>query len=306
MNPDNLSTSIISAIGGACLLSLLVALLVLANIERVERFFQIQRRPTLPATLPAQYVLPYVQPGPLMERVDPEPCTQRRTPYPQKPSDEHLPRNATPGPSNVPRIPPPAYNPAAEDYGRYLRDRFRSPTPDLPLITIPDSPISVYGMLEQISPPRTPSPHSEPDPENAEQIRVYQPCPRTLPAGPIRVLDAPTLPHLCPLPDSDSDSDSSNYGGNEPIAEREDDDPFNPYGPDYEWPSLDAIDRAYLGPFRSHAWEIRRVDIETRSRHEGPENRVPMAYYLAVARGPPLPRQGRDAAIQARLFHNQN
>ncbi|PBK70883.1 hypothetical protein ARMSODRAFT_1017658 [Armillaria solidipes] len=136
--------------------------------------------------------------------------------------------------------PPPAYNPAAEDYGQYLWDRFRSPTPDLPLITIPDSPSSVHGALGRQSPPCTPSPTVEPDPMHPEQIRVNQPRPRTLPAGPIRIMFTPP-PHLCPLPDLDSDSDSSDYGGNEPVAEREDDDPLNPHGGDYEWPSLDAI-----------------------------------------------------------------
>ncbi|PBK60071.1 hypothetical protein ARMSODRAFT_1026852 [Armillaria solidipes] len=260
MNPDGLSISIVTAIGGACLLSLLVALLVLANIERVERIFQIRRRPTPPPALPVRYVLPYVQPGPLVERMDPEPPTRphRRISYARRSSDEYQePRNATPGPSNVPRTPPPAYNPAAEDYGRYLRDRFGSPTPDLPLITIPDSPESATRALDPETRIHTVPPTRNPSPETPEQIRIYQPRPRPLPAGPIRVVDTPTFPHLCPLPDSDSDSDSSEYGGNEPVAEREDDDPLNPYGEDYEWPSLDAIDRAYLGPYRSHAWEIR-------------------------------------------------
>ncbi|PBK65106.1 hypothetical protein ARMSODRAFT_1022535 [Armillaria solidipes] len=289
MNPDGLSISIVTAIGGACLLSLLVALLVLANIERVECFFHIQRRPIPRPTLPARYVVPYVQPGPLVERVDMEQRTQRRTPYQQNPSDELLPRNATPGPSNVPRTPPPAYNPAAEDYGRYLRDRFHSPTPDLPLITIPDSPESATRALDPDTRHRTTPPTHQPSPEGPESIRIFHPRPRPLPAGPIIVTDRSTIPHLCPLPDSGSDSDSSEYGGNEPVDEREDNDPLNPYGPDFEWPSLDAIDRAYLGPYCSHAWEIRRVDIENQSHHEGPENRIPIAFYLAVARGPPLP-----------------
>ncbi|PBK60115.1 hypothetical protein ARMSODRAFT_1026897 [Armillaria solidipes] len=220
------------------------------------------------------------------------PCTNRTPPtntYPEtQPRDHRM----------FQKPPPPAYNPAAEDYGRYLRDRFRSPTPDLPLITIPDSPASMYGVLGNESPAHAPSPTGEPDPANPELIWVNQPCTHTLPAGPIRIMFTPP-PHLCPLPDSDSDSDSSDYGGNKPVPEREDDDPLNPYGGDYEWPSLDAIDQAALGPYRSQAWEIRRVDVENRSRHEGPKNRVPMGYYLAIARGPLLPRRGRDAAIQA-------
>ncbi|SJL18618.1 uncharacterized protein ARMOST_22215 [Armillaria ostoyae] len=250
MNPDEILITVASAIGGACLLSLLVALLVLANIEHA------------PTPLPAHYVLPYIEPRPLMEQVDPEPTNlQRRAVYRQNPSDEYLPRNATPGPSNVPRTPPPAYDPTeAEDYGRYLRAWFGSPTSDLPLIMIPDSPEPTFGEEPARRPP---SSNSNSDSENPEQIRIYQPCPHTLPTSPIRVMLEP-LPHLCPLPDLDSDSDSSSYGGNEPIPKREDDDPLNPHGADYEWPSLDAIDRTYLGPYRSHAWEIRRVNIENR------------------------------------------
>ncbi|PBK70863.1 hypothetical protein ARMSODRAFT_1017639 [Armillaria solidipes] len=174
MNPDELSISIITAIGGACLLSLLVALLVLANIERVEQIFRIQRHRPRPTTLPARYVIPYVEPRPLVERVDPEQRTQRRVSYLQRTSDD-IPRNATPGPSNVPRTPPPAYNPAAEDYGRYLRDRFRSPTPDLPLITIPDSPESATRVLDPETRRRTTPPTREPSPEGPEQIQIFRP-----------------------------------------------------------------------------------------------------------------------------------
>ncbi|PBK76315.1 hypothetical protein ARMSODRAFT_969055 [Armillaria solidipes] len=172
-------------------------------------------------------------------------------------SNEHLPPcNATPGPSNVPRTPPPAYDPTeAEDYGRYLQACFRSPTPDLPLITIPDSP---ELSTRKESPRHSPSPSRDSDRENPEQIRVYQPRPCTLSTSPIRIMFDPSPPHLCPLPNSDSDSDSSDYGGNKPVPEREDDDPLNPHGADYEWPSLDAINRAVLGPYHSHAWEIRR------------------------------------------------
>ncbi|SJL17377.1 uncharacterized protein ARMOST_20927 [Armillaria ostoyae] len=154
MNPDDISISVATAVGGACLLSLLIALLVLANIERVKRFFQIQCHPVQqpPAPFPAHYVIPYVQPGPLVERVGLEPAnpnTQRRMLYQQNTSDEHLPpQNATPGLSNVPRTPPPTYDPTeAEDYSRYLWARFRSPTPDLPLITIPDLPESATRAL---------------------------------------------------------------------------------------------------------------------------------------------------------------
>ncbi|PBK64771.1 hypothetical protein ARMSODRAFT_1022760 [Armillaria solidipes] len=133
---------------------------------------------TNPSTLPRTLCHPYVQPRPLVERVDPRtPNPQRRTPYQQNPSDEHLPsQNATLGPSNVLRTPPPAYDPTeAEDYSRYLRARFRSPTPDLPLIMIPNSPEPPNG---EESPCCSSSLGSNPDPENPEQIWVYQPHPR--------------------------------------------------------------------------------------------------------------------------------
>ncbi|SJL09163.1 uncharacterized protein ARMOST_12539 [Armillaria ostoyae] len=116
------------------------------------------------------------------------PTPQRRTTYPATSSDEHLPpRNATPGPSNVPRTPPPAYDPMeAEEYGRFLRTVFRSLTPDLPLITIPDSPEApVRAIL------------LEPDNEASHpQTPLHrQPIHRTLPPGGVRV----TTPHTYAL-----------------------------------------------------------------------------------------------------------
>ncbi|SJL13785.1 uncharacterized protein ARMOST_17233 [Armillaria ostoyae] len=229
MTPDELTITIVSAIGGACLLSLLVSLL------------------NPPQTLPAHYVVPYVQPRPLVEPVGQihTPTPQRWTTYVHSSSDEHLPpRNATPGPSNVPRTPPPAYDPTeAEEYGRFLWLVFRSPTPDLPLITIPDSPETPKQIFLSESNNEAPRP----------QTPFHRPSlPNTFPPGSIS-FDIPA--HLCPLPDSDDESDSSDFGENEPVAEREDDDPLNPHGPDYEWPELDAVDRAFLGPYRSQAWE---------------------------------------------------
>ncbi|SJL10466.1 uncharacterized protein ARMOST_13852 [Armillaria ostoyae] len=250
MTPDELTITIVSTIGGACLLSLLVALLVLANVDRLRRLLRIQPLQNPSPQLPDHYVLPYVQPGPLVEPVGQihAPTPQRRPTYPANSSDDNLPlppRNATPGPSNVPRTPPPAYDPEeAKEYGRFLRAVFHSPTPDLPLITIPDSPEAPVRALL-----------SEPDNEapRPQTPLHHPPLHGTLRTGPIQV-QTPT--HLCPLPDSDSESDSSDYGGNEPVAEREDDDPLNPHDPDYKWPELEAIDRAYLGPYRSQAWEL--------------------------------------------------
>ncbi|SJL09498.1 uncharacterized protein ARMOST_12876 [Armillaria ostoyae] len=305
MTPDEISILVAGLIGGSLLLSLLVTLLVLTYADQLRRIFRI--RPLAPVTpaLPGHYVLPYLQPGPLVEPVGQihAPTPQRRAPYPAASSDDDIPvppRNATPGPSNVPRTPPPAYDPAeTEEYGRFLRSIFRSASPtDIPLITIPDSP---------------PAPVRALLPESNNEARSLPPTSfgresvhRILPPGRIAVT---TPAHLCPLPDSDNESDNdsepSNYGGNEPVAERDNDDPLNPNGTDYEWPELDAVDRAFLGPYRSQAWELRRLDIEQRSRYEGPENRVCMGYYLATERGPRIPRRGREATIRARIHANR-
>ncbi|SJL16073.1 uncharacterized protein ARMOST_19589 [Armillaria ostoyae] len=111
MNPDDLTITVTAAIGGACLLSLLVSLFVLTYADQLRRLLRIRPlRPPRPARLPPHYVFPYLQPGPLMERVGPQPTypsTSRRMTYHRNSSDESLPRNATPGPSNVPRTPPP-------------------------------------------------------------------------------------------------------------------------------------------------------------------------------------------------------
>ncbi|PBK60937.1 hypothetical protein ARMSODRAFT_1026027 [Armillaria solidipes] len=179
--------------------------------------------------------------------------------------------NATPGPSNVPRTPPPAYDPTeAEDYGRHLRARFRSPSPDLPLITISDSPdTAIWALLPEDLPCHTPSPDPEPLAANPEQIQIRQPG--FAPPYPVWV---GTPLHLCPLPDSDSDTDSK-YGGNEPVPEQEDDDPLNAHGADYEWPELDAIDRAILVNSKDqktgYPWDTISPSTEGPSYHDEEE-----------------------------------
>ncbi|SJL01315.1 uncharacterized protein ARMOST_04635 [Armillaria ostoyae] len=235
MTPDEIAILVAGLIGGSALLSLLVTLLVLTYAEQLRRIFHIQPLAPVPPALPRHYVLPYLQPGPLVEPVGTihAPAPQRRNTYAARTSDDDLPpRNATPGPSNVPRTPPPAYNPEeeAQEYGRFLRAVFRSPTPDLPLITIPDSPEAPIRAL-------LPEPDYEAPRPQTPFHRQPVLCP--LPAGAI-TFDLPA--HLCPLPDSDSesDSDASDYGGNEPVAEREEDDPLNPHGLDYEHGSFDA------------------------------------------------------------------
>ncbi|PBK65760.1 hypothetical protein ARMSODRAFT_1022190 [Armillaria solidipes] len=134
--------------------------------------------------------------------------------------------------------PPPAYSAnKAQDYGRYVQTRFRTPPPDSHATC--NAPPPVQALI-----PERILPH----PSTASSIRVGFPD------------------HLAPYPVEDNDSDSSDYGGNEPIAEQEDNDPLNAYGGDYE---------------------------------------VPMGYYLAITRGPLLPRRGIDAALEARIFANR-
>ncbi|SJL07044.1 uncharacterized protein ARMOST_10387 [Armillaria ostoyae] len=269
MNPDDIMITITAVIGGACLLSLFVALLVLAYANQLRRLLRIQRCPTpRPTTLPTQYVLPYVQPGPLVERVGPQPTyppAQRRATYHQNFSDEFPPRNATLGPSNVPRTPPPTYpTEEAEDYGRYLRARYCTPSPHPVPIHTPN-PQRAHFENAQTQIRALVLEQSLHHPGNASPIQIgtpnhKPPAPLVLhTAGTVRV---GTPANLAPYSREDSDSDSSDYGGNKPVPEREDDDPLNAHGGDYEWPELGAIDRVILSPYRSQAWELHRLDIK--------------------------------------------
>ncbi|SJK99898.1 uncharacterized protein ARMOST_03209 [Armillaria ostoyae] len=246
MNPNDITITITAAIGGACLLSLLTTLLVLAYTDRLHQLLCIRPIPRTP-TLPTRYVLPYVQPGPLMERVGPQPTYPpvRRATYHQNSSDEFPPRNTTPGPSNVPRTPPPAY-PAedTEEYGRYLRAHYRTPSPDNPPPVHAPNPqhahfenaqtqIRALVLKQALRHSGNTSPIwiGSPDHEPPAPLILHT-------ASPVRI---GTPAHLTAYPREDSDSDSSDYGGNEPVPKREDDDPLNAYGGDYEPGSSDGL-----------------------------------------------------------------
>ncbi|SJL04137.1 uncharacterized protein ARMOST_07497 [Armillaria ostoyae] len=238
MTPDELTITIVSAIGGACLLSLLVSLLVLANVDRLRRLLRIR-----PLTPPPAF--PMSNPDHSWNQ------WARSTPPP--------PRDGRPMPTPPPTntfplaMQPPAHQMFQE--------------PPLPPMTLqrPRSMAGSFGLSSTLLRPPYPSsrfptaprPPSGPSYQNPTlRPRAHRP-PSTV--NPFQIPSPPgsisfNIPaHLCPLPDSDSKSDSSDYGGNEPVAEREDDDPLNPNGQDYEWPELDAIDRAFLGPYRSQA-----------------------------------------------------
>ncbi len=128
MTPDLTTTQTIglaSAIIGFCLTVFFTTLIVLTYGHQIRRYLRrrgllVQPRPQTPAHLPFHYVLPFQQPEPARGRLadlaprerDPEtPGTAQRRPttYVASSSDELLqnreepgPRNATPGPSNVP------------------------------------------------------------------------------------------------------------------------------------------------------------------------------------------------------------
>ncbi|SJL06745.1 uncharacterized protein ARMOST_10087 [Armillaria ostoyae] len=196
--------------------------------------------------LPTNYVLPYVQPRPLVERVGSQPThppAQRRAIYHQNSSDEFPPRNATPGPSNVPRTPSSAYPiEEAEDYGRYLRAWYRTPSPNPLLVHIP-IPQRAHFENAQTQIQALVLEQALPHPGNTSPIWVG--TPNNEPPAPLILHTAATIrvstpANLNPYPQEDSNSDSSNYRGNEPVPEREDDDPLNAYGGDYEPGSSDG------------------------------------------------------------------
>ncbi|SJK97314.1 uncharacterized protein ARMOST_00566 [Armillaria ostoyae] len=182
--------------------------------------------------------------------------------------------------------PPPAY-PAeeAEDYGRYLWACFRTPSPINPLPDHVPNPGRTHFENAQTQIRALILEQALRHPGNASPIWVNSPvCEAPLvlhTAGPVRI---GTPANLAAYPDEDNNSDSSDYRGNEPVPEREDDDPLNAHGGDYEWPELGAIDRVILGPYRSQAWELRWLDIEQQSPFLTPDERVPMGYYLAITK----------------------
>ncbi|SJL09295.1 uncharacterized protein ARMOST_12672 [Armillaria ostoyae] len=165
-----------------------------------------------------------------------------------------------PGAQQCSKNPPPAYpSNEAEDYGWYLQAWFHTPPPDshTPVHTLSPDPQTLANAQAQIRalvleqtlrcPTNTGSVWADtPNQPNLHLIILHT-------ASNIRV---GTPNHLAAYPDEDSDSDSSDYGGNEPVPKREDDDPLNAYGGDYEWPELGTIDQTILGPYCSQAWEL--------------------------------------------------
>ncbi|KAK0438806.1 hypothetical protein EV421DRAFT_1970150 [Armillaria borealis] len=340
MNPDDLTITIPSTIGGACLLILLTALLVLRYREPLEQLLRIQRHPQRPAPFPLHYVIPYAEPvrGQTMTNMEPVELAQEQLDGPHRrrltstnSSDEFLlrarePRNATPGPSNVPRTPsPPVSLISAMELERNLWiDGEIEPPPDYTPAPIPRAPQRLLL------------------PERA-RIRVLVPHPRFSTATrPIR----PPTPRA-PFPDDASSSDSdihdvphtarrtvnalrSNNPDTPDPSQPEtiiihDDDPngpdpfldalphppqdpndvFNVNSHDYEWPALSNRDIHLLGPHQTEAWELRRQDVEYRAMFFEPGPCTSMDEYLARNRGDPILSPGTEATVMARIFANR-
>ncbi len=65
-------------------------------------------------------------------------------------------------------------------------------------------------------------------------------------------------------------------------------DPFNVEGPDYEWNTLEQIDRDILSPEQVEAWELHRTDVEARTDWQHWGTCEDIEYFLATNRGAPF------------------
>ncbi|SJK99850.1 uncharacterized protein ARMOST_03161 [Armillaria ostoyae] len=211
-----------------------------------------------------------------------------------------LQRNATPGPSGTRHTPP---SPAHEANNRDLRAQYDSfPPPaydpnDLPPLeralelvqprpimgfpTVPAQHIFIRPPAGQF-PPEDNAPWNHPAPT---AHHLPQPQQFILISSNDEELDA-----LDP-PESEPDVPES-VSGNAT-------DPLNIDGPDFEWNELSAIDILILGPHHTAAWEIRQCNVEARYQLRLGDH-TPMGWYLAVERGDPIDRVGRDTTIAAR------
>ncbi len=72
------------------------------------------------------------------------------------------------------------------------------------------------------------------------------------------------------------------------LDHRDPTDPFNWEGPDWEWNSLEQIDREILRPETVEAWELQRADVEARTSWQHAGTREDMEYFLATNRGAPF------------------
>ncbi|SJL11307.1 uncharacterized protein ARMOST_14710 [Armillaria ostoyae] len=295
-------------------------------------------RPQPPAPFPAHYILPYASTEQLLHEPIVETTTglQQRTPH-RTDSVDNLPprtpppqRNATPGPSSTRQTPtPPPSSPEPEANDQDLRARYEQfpppaydptnlPPPERALLPVQPRPIMGFPTLPAgrifIRPAANNDPWPDSDDDEAGDHRA-PPAHRLPPPERFILIDSDNedLDALDPprsdngIPDDVSNGSRPPSPAPRPLAltyvGRED--PLNINGPDFEWNELSAIDILILGPHRVAAWELRRADVEDRYQLSR-EGRTPMGWYLAVERGDPIPRLGRDATIATRIYYNRN
>ncbi|KAK0232157.1 hypothetical protein EDD85DRAFT_956014 [Armillaria nabsnona] len=357
-----------TAIVGVVLVFFTTALIFLTYGERIrQRLYQlgllapIVRIPDTDfrnAPFPYHYVLPYSQTGSGVDRttqvLHPTATTTSRRTHRRatttirttESSDEYVSaqetsepirpeqRNATPGPSNVPRTPSPELpttqnipgnlwvtNPNPDPWAELPRN-YEVAAPDLEFPIIVD-----WGNFEHYPEQLEADPADDLVPHYfargllelpTQRPRRGIPCHIRLGAG--HAISTILFPRTEPREfghfpdentDSDTDSDISDiiyrYGQRIPVNRRHRaaENPFNPAGPDYEWPALADIDQEISGPERSAAWELRRQDVETRGAHpDFPCSN--MDFYLAIYRGDELRGGGMANQIAAQIHANRD
>ncbi len=318
MTPDLTTTQTIglaTAIVGFCLTVFFTTLIILTYGHRLRQYLRqrgllVQPRPQTPAHLPFHYVLPFqpLEPArgqladlaPYERQAETSRAARRRpATYVASSSEELLqnreepgPRNATPGPSNVPRTPTPTTN-DRDVLARYQWMHEHPPAYSEP--RVPQRPVVpnrhnpgmehprpfpvlindlIQGLYIELSDSDT---SSEPPPDDSEYID--------------------------PLPFADAGEDSD-----PPVRIRRGSDPLNPHAPDYDWPHLSQVDREIFGPERVRAWELRQRDVDRRMEGRGRDSRPrqSMDRFLATHRGDPLVGTSLEAQITARIFANRD
>ncbi len=319
MTPDLTTPQTIgfaSAIVGFCLTVFFTTLIVLTYGHRIRRYLRqrgllVQPRPQTPFHLPFHYVLPFQQPEPargqLADLAPRErqaealgPAQRCLATYVASSSEELLqnreepgPRNATPGPSDVPA-------PAANNRDVLARYHWTHEFP--PAYSEPRVPQRVV-VPNQPRPwmehPR-PIPVLDDDPPDERPIELSD----SDVSSDVAIEQLPNIPaYHDPLPFADEGEDD------EPVIRiRRGSDPLNPHAPDYDWLNLSQVDREIFGPERVRAWELRQRDVdgrmERRDRNSRP--RQSMDRFLATHRGDPLVRTSIEAQITAQIFANRD
>ncbi|PBK64751.1 hypothetical protein ARMSODRAFT_1023011 [Armillaria solidipes] len=182
MTPDlsnELTIALSTAAVGAVLIALATAAIVIAWQRPIQNFLHqygiLAAQQPNPRPFPLHYVLPYQGTGSTVDQplVSSSAQEARRRGYPAPPSDESLPsreepRNATPGPSNVPRTPSPT--PTMND--RDIRARYESFPPP------PYDPTNLPTPKRALAPIRSrPLGHFAPFPTRPQRIIIHAPIP---------------------------------------------------------------------------------------------------------------------------------